>query len=68
MEKLVEGTVVTLSNDTGTIIGEVCGIASSEVPVLGYMYIVRIINRTGKAWDDYPYSCCVLPRNYFQLA
>lgn len=67
MEKIPEGTVVTSSLEGGTLIGEICGIAN-ELPVVGYIYIIKITNRFGKILEEYPYSCIVLPRSCFQIA
>lgn len=66
--KLKEGTVVTHTGPEGTIIGEICGIATNELPVVGHLYIIKIVSRSGEAWEKYPYSCCTLPRALFQTA
>jgi hypothetical protein len=65
MEKLSEGTGITATLETGTIIGEIAGIASELGPA-GYTYIIKITSRSGEAWLEYPYSCVVLPRSMFQ--
>jgi hypothetical protein len=67
-EKLAEGTFVVSSSDSGMITGVISGIATTQMPGIGYMYIIKIEARTGKAWDNYPYSCCVLPRSMFMVA
>ena len=67
-EKLAEGTFVVSSSDSGMITGVISGIATTPMPGIGYIYIIRIMARTGKAWDNYPYSCCVLPRSMFKIA
>jgi hypothetical protein len=66
-EKLAEGTMITATMDTGTIQGEVVGIAS-ELGPLGYVYIIKLTNRCGKTWEKHPYSCVPMPRSLFQLA
>ena len=69
MEKLPEGTIVkaTLGQDS-SIVGEVCGIVN-EFPVMGYTYIIRIMEKKGPAVDTvvYPYSCVALPQSCFKL-
>jgi len=61
-EKLVEGTKVTVTLKDGVITGEICGISSNELPTIGYTYIIKITQRSGKAFEDYPYSCLSFPR------
>jgi hypothetical protein len=64
-EKLAEGTYVVSNSDSGLIIGKICGLATTQIPGIGYMYIINIETRSGKDWDKYPYSCCVLPKSMF---
>lgn len=57
----VEGTLVTF--DTGVVKGKgrICGKASSEFPVIGYMWIVDVIESTPPIPNsEYPYSCFVV--------
>jgi hypothetical protein len=67
-EKLEEGTLVISTTNSGTITGEICGIATTEMPVIGHIYIIKITARRGKDWDKYPYSCCALPRSMLKVA
>ena len=67
IEKLEEGTMITATMESGTILGDIAGIAS-ELGPLGFVYIIKITSRSGKAWEEYRYSCVVMPRAMFQLA
>ncbi len=67
-KKLEEGTFIVSTSEMGTITGEICGIVTTEMPGIGYIYIIKIMARTGKAWSKYPYSCCTLPRSMFKVA
>jgi hypothetical protein len=60
--KLPEGTAIVYMDKEGHgIQGMICGVATTELPGAGVLYIVKITSRLGKEWNDYPYSCCVLP-------
>lgn len=61
MEKLEEGQLVTTDFEGG-FSGEITGIAAELGPI-GYMYIVKLLQRTGETWINYPYSCVVLPQS-----
>jgi hypothetical protein len=63
MKKLPEGTKIIANLGSELITGEICGIIN-ELPVVGYIYIIRITGQKGKAWD-YPYSCIALPQSCF---
>ena len=68
MEALLEqGTIVSINASNGTSIGEIVGVASDMGPA-GIMYIVKLVNRGGQAWIDYPYSCVTVPRSMFTIA
>jgi hypothetical protein len=67
-EKLEEGTFVISTSDAGTITGEICGTATTEMPGIGYIYIIKIMARRGRDWSKYPYSCCALPRSMLKVA
>ena len=67
-EKLEEGTFVISTSDAGTITGEICGTATTEIPGIGYIYIIKIMARRGRDWSNYPYSCCALPRSMLKIA
>ncbi len=66
-ERLPEGTIVTTVAEIGITIGEICGIAY-ESPLVGTIYIVKLINRGGVAMESYPYSCAAIPRSLFHTA
>lgn len=53
---LPEGTLVTTDLLDG-MDGQVAGIAVNDQPVVGPLYIVKILNRRGAEWKNYPYSC-----------
>jgi hypothetical protein len=42
--------------------GRVCGVASSELPIMGRMYIIKL-NMPLTEDLDYPYSCLVVPEH-----
>ena len=64
-EKLKEGTKIIYNGNGYTINGEIVGIAGSEQAIVGFNYIIKIINIIGKI--DYEYSCISLPRVCFTV-
>lgn len=65
METLKEGTKVSIAHNGGAT-GEIVGLGSQMVPDFCKMYIVKLIERSGQEWNDYKYSCVVLPRSMFE--
>lgn len=63
---LKEGTKVS-SEINGGLKGTISGVSMNELPVIGTLYIIKIIERTGRPWKSYPYSCVTLPQTLFTV-
>jgi hypothetical protein len=59
-----EGTKVS-SDLNGGFKGEIVGIAVNRLPVMGITYIIKISERIGESWKNYPYSCVATPESNF---
>jgi hypothetical protein len=64
---LPEGTIVTGTIGENTFVGRIQGHGGYQ-PVMGYMYIILVMVKTGSMWKDYDYSCIYVPRGCIQLA
>jgi hypothetical protein len=64
-EKLKEGTKIIYNGDNYVINGEIVGLADNGNPVVGYNYIIKILEFVGER--SYNYSCTVLPRLMFDI-
>jgi len=64
-EKLSEGTVISCTYNGG-FIGQIVGVYTNEILGMS-LYIVKLVNRCGKAWVNYPYSCTVISRSMFTV-
>lgn len=50
--------------DTFSGFGIICGTATIELPVMGTVYIVKVLDSTQKIPNaDYPFDCICIPEN-----
>ena len=59
--KYEQGDVVDFDYHAVTGYGEVCGCSSTYEPVIGRMYIVKVIKATGIDEETYPFQCISIP-------
>jgi len=66
MENLKEGTKVSITYNGGAT-GIVVGLGAQMVPDNCKLYIIKLVERFGKEWKDYEYSCVNLPRSMLTI-
>ncbi|MCK9442440.1 MAG: hypothetical protein M0Q13_13605 [Methanothrix sp.] len=64
-DKLKEGTKIIYNSDNISIYGEIVGLADNGNPIIGFTYIIKILEVEGEI--DYKYSCIALPRVFFNV-